>query len=443
MRTLLTALVCLTTTTTLVADNWPAWRGPLGIGVTAEGQLPERWGPEDNVAWKATITGLGISSPIVWGDHVFVTSQSGYGSLREGRHPTLVQGPNAATSGERPLGVKPSAPTAADTKVAFLVTALSRTSGDRLWEYESPAEGVLPSVHEKHNLATPSPVTDGERVYAWFGSGQLVALDMNGKLVWQLNLAKQYTPFEIEWGHGSSPVLWRDTLLLLCYHNPSSYLLSIDARTGKVRWKVDRGAGVRSWSTPLVVDTPRGTELVINSTEAVEAIDPKTGERLWQLAEPHRFAIPMPVHHGGVLYLSRGYRSGPYMALRTGGRGEAAIETVWKVPTGAPYVPSLIYYDGLLYMASELGIVRSIDPADGATVWQERLGGIFTASPVAGDGKIYLLSETGETVVLRAGRTPNVVARNRLEGRFIASPAISQGRLYFRSDDRVIAVGRT
>jgi outer membrane protein assembly factor BamB len=440
-RTVLTAVLVCAATTTLPADNWPNWRGPLGIGVTTESQLPERWGPEDNVAWKATVRGLGISSPIVWGERVLVTSQAGHGGLREGRHPTLVQGPEAATSGERPLGGKAVAPAAGETQVTFLVTALSRKTGQRLWEYEMPAEGALPPVHEKHNLATPSPVSDGERVYAWFGSGQLVALDMNGKLVWQRNLAKEYSPFEIEWGHGSSPVVWRNSLLLLCYHNPSSYLLSLDARTGKVRWKVDRGAGVRSWSTPLVVDTPQGAELVINSTEAVEAFDPNTGDRLWQLAEPHRFAIPMPVHNGGVLYLSRGYRSGPYMALKAGGRRGSSTEVVWKIPTGAPYVPSLLYYDGLLYMASELGIVRCIDPADGQMVWQERMGGIFTASPVAGDGKIYLLSETGETVVLKAGRTPTIVARNHLDGRFIASPAISEGRLYFRSDDGVTAVG--
>jgi outer membrane protein assembly factor BamB len=298
-------------------------------------------------------------------------------------------------------------------------------------------------VHDKHNLATPSPVTDGERVYAWFGTGQLVAVDMSGSLVWQRNIAREYAPFEIGWGHSSSPVVFRDSVILLCYHESDSYLLSLDARTGRTRWKVDSATDVISYSTPVIVEGVKGAELIVNTSAGVDAHNPATGERLWHVVEDNRFPIPVPVAHEGTLYLTRGYRSGPYMAIRTGGRGNvSATHVAWKVPTGAPYVPSLVFYQGLVYMAGELGVVNVVDAATGQRVWQERIGGIFTASPVAGDGKIYLVSETGETVVLKAGRTPAVLARNRLDAHFVASPAIAGGRLFLRADDRLIAVGR-
>ena len=305
------------------------------------------------------------------------------------------------------------------------------------------AEGDLPPVHDKHNLASPSPVADAERVYAWFGTGQIVALDRSGKVVWQRNLAKEYGAFEINWGHSSSPALHDGSLFLLCYHSPASYLLSLDARTGRTKWKADRGKEVISYSTPIVVEGPRGPELIVNTSEGVEAHDPGTGERLWQFAESNRFPIPVPSPHQGMLYLTRGYRSGPYMAIRTGGRGDVSkTHVAWHVPTGAPYVPSAVHYEGLMYMAGENGIVSAVDVETGERVWQERIGGIFTASAVAGDGKIYLVSETGETVVLKAGRTAAVLSRNRIAGHFVASPAIAGGRLFLRADDRLVAVGR-
>lgn len=433
-------LACLLAGASVSADNWPHWRGPRATGISPESGLPVKWSQSENVAWKTQVRGLGVSSPVVWGDRVFVTSQYGSGTLSPGSHPTLIQGQDARAAGERPLGGSRQTVRSA---VSFLVSAFHRADGRRLWEYELKAEGDLPAVHEKHNLASSSPVTDGERVYAWFGSGQVVALDSNGKLVWKRHLGAEYSPFEINWGHASSPVLYRDSIILLCYHEPASYLLALDKHTGKVRWKADRASNAHSYSTPLVVASPQGPELIVNSSEGVEGFNPETGERRWHFHEANRFPIPVAVFHENVVYLSRGYRSGPYMAIRMGGRGDVSgSHVVWRVPTGAPYISSLVHHDGLLYMAGELGIVTCIDAATGQRVWQERLGGIFTASPVAGDGKIYLLSETGETVVLRAGRKPEVLSRNALDGRFVASPAISGGRLFFRSDDGVISVGK-
>ena len=437
MRAVAAAILIAASSAALSADNWPAWRGPRGTGVSSEANLPVRWGPAEQIAWQAPLRGAGVSSPVVFADRVFVTSQEGAGVRRQGNHPSLVQGPGRESSGERTLtGAR------ASDSTRFIVTAFDRVSGRRGWEYVFDAQGELPQVHDKHNLATPSPVTDGERVYAWFGTGQIVALDMNGKAVWQRHLGSEQAPFDVQWGHSSSPALYNGAVLLVCYQGSSAYLLSLDARTGKTKWKHDRGREVLSYSTPVIVDTPRGAELVINTSEGVEAHDPDTGERLWHYAEPNRFPIPVPSAHQGTLFLSRGYRSGPYMAIKAGGRGDISkTHVAWHVPTGAPYVPSVVHYDGLLYMAGESGVVSAIDAATGERVWQERIGGVFTASPVAGDGKIYLVSETGETVVLQAGRTPKVLARNTVEGHFVASPAIAGGRIFLRADDRLIAIG--
>src|SRR5262245_51423472 len=203
---------------TIVHADWPHWRGPAASGVAPDRSVPTRWGATENVAWKAPIAGAGISSPIVSGDRVFVTSQIGTGVSREG--PRLVQGGDAAAMGERALGSGRSAP-ADPNKTVFVVEAFARTDGKRLWEHRFDAEGTLTPTHEKHNLATPSPVTDGTQVFALFGTGQLVSLNRDGTVAWQQHLGKQYAPFDIQWGHGSSPILYGDTVILLCDH-PSS-----------------------------------------------------------------------------------------------------------------------------------------------------------------------------------------------------------------------------
>lgn len=422
--------------------DWPSWRGPTGTVVTAEKGLPAQWDEASGIAWRVKLSGTGVSTPIVAGPHLFVTSQIGSGARRTGNHPSLVQGADAATTGERNLGGT-AARSPADG-VTFAVTAYRWTDGARVWQHDTRAAGPLPAVHDKHNLSTASPVTDGQTVITWFGTGQVVALDaVTGKLIWTRHLGKEYGPFEINWGHASSAALHGDLAIFPCYHESGSYLLALDKRTGAVRWKRDRQPSAHSYSTPLIVTYGGHDTLVLNSSRGVEAFNPATGEPRWQVLEENRFPIPMPVHHQGVLYMSRGYRSSPYLAIRLGGTGDVSTSHVlWKTPTGAPYVSSLVHYDGLLYMAGEMGIVTAIDPATGQSVWRERVGGVFTASPVAGDGKVYLVSETGETVVLRAGRKPDIVSRNKLNAHIVASPAIARGRIFLRGDDELIAIGK-
>ncbi|MEP7307781.1 MAG: PQQ-binding-like beta-propeller repeat protein [Acidobacteriota bacterium] len=422
----------------VAAADWPQWRGPFGTGATDELDLPTRWSATENIAWKSSLGGVGVSSPIVAGNLVFVTSQIGVGVSRQG--PRLAQGTDSAGA-ERSLA-KAGAGSAAD-KVFFLLEAFDRANGRRAWEYRIEAVGPLPSVHDKHNLASPSPVTDGQLVYAWFGTGQVVALDLSGKLVWQRHLGQENSPFDINWGHSSSPTLYQDTLILLCDHAPSSYLLAVDKKTGKDRWKADRGKGRLSYTTPFVVQAGGGPELLVNSSERVDAYDPRTGATLWHVGGSNQFPIPVPTFGNGVIYLTRGYRSGPYLAVRPGGRGDvSSSHVVWEVATGAPYISSLVYHGGLLYMASDVGAISVIDAETGRRLWQERVNGLFSASPVAGDGKIYFVSETGEVIVLRAGREPQVIARNDIGERLIAGPAISNGQIFLRSDGALFAVGK-
>lgn len=419
------------------AENWPQWRGPLGNGVSPERGVPLQWNENKNLAWKAPLEGIAVSSPIVWKDRVFVTSQIGKGKQKGGSHPTLARGEQQAD--EKPLRAASNAPE--DTQTTFLVEAFEVSSGKRLWQYRLPADGDFPEVHSKHNMASPSPVTDGESVYAWFATGQIVALNMEGQPVWKRHLGREISPFVINWGHGSSPALYEGLLILQCYHLPASHLLALDKKTGLEVWRIDRGQGVHSHCTPFVAKTGSREELIVNSSQRVDAYNPLTGELLWFAGEVVRYAIPVPAYGDGVLYMSRGYRSGPYLAIRTGGSGDvSATHVLWRVGRGAPYISSLLYYEGLVYMVNGLGIATCIDGATGKRVWQERIGGIYSASPVAAEGRIYLLNESGETVVLRAGREPQILERNTLGERVVASPAISDGGFFVRTDSHLICV---
>ena len=224
----------------------------------------------------------------------------------------------------------------------------------------------------------------------------------------------------------------------------ASYLLALDKRTGKEQWKQDRGKDRVSFSTPLVVSRPASDELIVNSSERIDAYNPVNGELLWYVGSHRQSPIPSPVFHDSVIYMSRGYRNSDFLAIRPGGRGEVTeSHTLWRTPTGASYVPSILYYDGLLYMTSDAGILTCADAGTGEQVWRQRLRGVFFASPAGADGKVYFVSETGETVVVRAGREPHILARNNLGERLIASPAISRGHIFLRSDENLFCIGNS
>jgi outer membrane protein assembly factor BamB len=423
-----------------MTENWPQWRGPSGNGVSGSTGLPVRWSAGEHVAWKVSLAGLGASSPIVYGDTVFVTSQKGVIPIKQAMQPQLARDDQALAIHESPMGGRNMKADNSGEKVTLVIEAFRRSDGKRLWEYSTPATGEFPQLSEKHNLASPTPVTDGKLVFAWFGNGQIVALDFTGRLAWSRHLGTEISPFIPQWGHGASPVLYKETLILLCDHPQKSYLLALEKNSGKEQWKADRGQNRVSHSTPLVVPGPKRDELIINSSERVDAYNPANGELLWHAGSQRQTPVPSPVFVGDVIYLTRGYRNSPFFAIRAGGSGDAQSNILWSASGGASYVPSILYYEGLLYITNEIGVVTCIDAKTGESVWRERLGGVFFASPVAGDGKIYMVSETGESFVLKAGREAVVLAKNDLGERFLASPAISNGRLFLRSDGALFCI---
>lgn len=420
--------------------NWPQWRGETGYGVSSETSLPTTWSDDSNIAWTAEPAGTGVSAPIVWDNHVIVTSQVGATTVRRGSHPFLARDDPRMVERENAIAIVDA--TEGAESADLVIESFDRSSGDRNWIYQTKSIGPFSQLHKKHNLATPTPVTDGKQIYAWFGNGQVVCVDLKGRNVWTRHLGKDYGTFINHWGHGASPTLYEDLLILLVDHQPNAYLLALDAGTGEERWHIDRGSDRVSHATPVLVPGPEGDELIVNSTKRIDVFDPSTGKLLWYLGSYRQTPIPTPVYGNGVIYMTRGYRNSDFLAIRPGGRGDVAESHVlWRTAGGGSYVPSIVHYDGLLYMTNEVGVVTCADTSDGKRVWRHRLGGIFFASPVAGDGKVYLVSETGETFVLRAGKEPEVLARNQLDGRFVASPAISHGQIFLRSDTTLYAIG--
>ena len=418
----------LATAAPVTAQHWPQWRGPDGLGVSADTDIATRWSPGENIAWRAPLAGLGTSTPVIWGDRIFLTSQLGTGPIDE--RGAQFPGTRRAASRGRADGV------------TLVVQAFRREDGQLAWEHRLPAAGHLPAVHRNHNFATPSVVTDGDRLFAWFGTGQLVALDLEGHKLWSRHIGQDYAPFDVLWGHGSSPQLYEDLLILQCDHPAAAYLLALDTATGEERWMVDRGPLLRAYSTPLVVATDDGDQLIVNSSRWIDAYDPRTGQTRWRAGSTVELATGMPVYDDGVIYSTRGYSSGPYLSVETGGRGDVSETHVrWRHATRAPYVSSMLLYRGLLYMATENGILTITDPDTGDPVARTRLNGVYIASPVAADGHVYVLNEDGETVVLEAGPDARVVSRNALGERALASPAIAHGRIYIRTDQHLFAIG--
>lgn len=430
--------VVLVLSGSVLARDWPQWRGPDSRALSEETDLPTTWGEDRNIAWRAIPAGPGVSSPIVWGDLVIVTSQVGDARFRSGTHPRLSRDDDSLSVRESAIG---GARADRSNDVFLVVEAFATSDGKRAWEYRTRATGPFSESHESHNLATPTPTTDGTHIYAWYGNGQVVCLTMEGKRVWARHLGEDYPPFTNKWGHGSSPTLYDDLLILLVDHHPKAYLLALDKKTGRNRWLVDRESDRVSHSTPIVVPEPSGDALVINSSQRIDAYDPRTGALKWHAGEYRQTPIPTPQHEDGVIYLARGYRNSDVLALPVGGAGDVTDTIQWRTAGGGSYVPSILLYQGLIYMTNEIGVLTCVDAATGERVWRKRLGGIFFASPVGADGKVYFLSETGETYVLKAGREPDLLATNTIDERFIASPAIADGRIYLRSDNALYAIG--
>jgi outer membrane protein assembly factor BamB len=388
------------------AKYWTRWRGPSGQGIVKSGKYTDKWSPTAGVKWKTPVPGRGHSSPIIWGDRIFLTT-------------------------EREDGAKLS------------MLAFSRSTGKPLWETFVPTDGVE-HVYPKNSRASATAVTDGKLVYGSFGTHGLAAFDFNGKMVWHTPVGK------LNNYHGSagSPILYKDRLFIYQDHRGTdttkSFIAAYDKNTGKQLWKTDR-TEMTGWGTPVLIRVGDHDELVVSSMRKVYGYNPDTGKELWTVSGLTVEVIPTPVVAEGLVICSSG-RQGPTIAIRPGGSGDVTqTHVAWMSPKGSPFVPSGVVVDGILYMVNDIqSILTAHDVKSGEVLYQGRLGEAkkegFSASPIAHNGKIFFTNDDGETFVLQAGREFKLLHVNQLGEQTLASPALVDGRWYFRTAGHLLAI---
>jgi len=402
------------------ASNWPQWRGPSNNGV-APGDAPSTWSDSSNVAWQAAIPGRGHSSPVVWGDRIFLTT-----AIPTGEGPGLVEH-------------------------RFEVMALDRASGKVVWSKTA----TVATPHEPHHhmygsFASNSPVTDGRRVYASFGSRGLYVYDMNGNEVWKKDFGVKLQMFR-QFGEGGAPVLHGDRLIVLMDHQGESFLAMLDAATGREIWRTDRtGDSVTNWSTPSAIEHAGAKQIVVSASRRVHAYDFDTGKSIWSVAGLGQNTIPQPVQHRDLVWVMSGYRNPKGLAVRLGREGDltATDAIVWTQDRGLSYTASPALHEGILYMITDTAMVSAFRMDTGEPLYhQVRLPKPYNikASPVIAGGKIYYATEEGDVIVAKTGPAFEIIATNALTDQsFVASPAIAGGDIFLRSRTHLFRItGRT
>lgn len=428
----------------ITARPWPGFRGMGATGV-ADGQYPPTtWNAEsgENLRWKVAIPGLAHSSPIVWGDDLFVTTAI-----------------SSDTSAELRVGLYGDVKPDGDVSLhEWKVYALDRHSGAIRWE-RTAYRGV-PQVkrHTKATQANSTPVTNGEVVVALFGAEGMYCYDMAGELKWKRNLgfldAGWFFDPDYQWGHASSPIIFEDRVIVQCDRQNDSFIAAYALADGTELWRTAREE-IPSWSTPTVVPGPAGPELVTNATNRIVAYDPATGSELWSLRGNSEIAVPTPFLAHGLIYVTSGYRPiQPIYAIRPGSRGDITLAEdqtrsdaiAWSTRKGGPYMPTPIVYGDDLYTCANNGVLTCYDARTGEQRYRTRMGGrgkgyAFTASPVAADGRLYFTSEDGEVYVVKAGPEFELLAINEVGDVCMATPAIADGMFYLRTQRFVMALG--
>ncbi len=404
--------------------NWPQWRGPLANGVAPQANPPLQWSETNNLRWKIPLPGKGHSSPIVFGDRVFVTAAVPIG---EAQKPVYDSAP----------GVHDSVPVT--QRHQFVVLAISRRDGSILWKKVLREEWPHEGGHTTGSLASNSPVTDGEQLYVFFGSRGLYGLDLNGEVKWSKDLGRMQTLHAH--GEGSSPVVYGDTLIVCWDHEGDSFLYAFDKHTGKERWKVARDEKT-SWSTPLVVEYEGKPQIIVSATKRVRGYDLATGKQLWECAGLTDNVVSSPVHRDGVVIAGNSYYQQAMLAIRlAGAKGDltGTDRVAWKLNRMTPYVSSPLLYDDTLYfLRHNQNILSRLEPATGKPLGEPlRLEGIrdfIFASPVGAADRLYITGRDGTTVVLRHDRENATLGVNHLEDSFSASPALVDREFYLRGE---------
>ncbi len=410
---------------------WPAWRGPLGTGAAPEGDPPLEWSEGKNIRWKIDVPGLGHSTPIVWGDHVFLTAAVPFGE---------------------PLGpIESKAPGAHDNvpvthRHRFVALAIDRGDGKVLWQRTLKEVLPLEGGHYTASLASSSPVTDGEIVLVALGSYGLYALDLGGEILWKADLG----PLQILHGHGegSSPVLHGDTLIVNGDHEGQSFMAAFDKRTGKERWRVLREE-VTSWATPIVIEHDGRPQLIVSGTKRVRGYDPATGSVIWECGGLSANVVASPVAGDGMVYAGSSYDKRALLAIRLdGARGDitGTDRIAWQRSRGTPYVPSpLLYGEALYFLTHYQGIISRVRAKTGEDKpGPVRLDGIQNvySSPVAAAGRVYVTDLDGTTVVIEDADSPRILARNRLDDSFSASAAIAGREIFLRGRKSLYSIAK-
>ncbi len=408
------------------AENWPQWRGPVGDSTSREKNLPVSWSETSGVAWKVELPEWGTSTPAIWGDTIFVTTQI-------------------------------------DDRL--VLTKLNRADGKQLWEREVGTSDTRRDAEKRsgqkfhllHNNASPSPVTDGQVVIAHFGNGDLAAYDFAGQQLWKHNLQKEFGEYSIWWGHANSPVLDGDLVINVCMQDSlegvsdqraPSYLVAYNKHTGKQVWKTMRTTPAEaeqcdSYTTPILYNTHGRIEMLVMGGNQIDAYDPTSGKQLWFLSGiTGGRTITGPAVGHDMVFVTQGMR-GNLLAVRTGGQGEVDEKAVtWKHDSNTPDTCCPVLWGHLLFTVADNGIAMCLDAYTGHMHWKERVPGKYKASPVAADGRVYFLSMSGMCTVVAASERFEKLAENQIDDETTASPAISDGRIYLRARKHLYAIGK-
>lgn len=413
------------------ADDWPGWRGPSYNGISPLKNLPTSWSPDRNIAWKTPVPGRGHSSPVVWGNRVFLTTDI------EGEVVPNKVIPKHIVMG-RPFRNPDS--NGADHKHTIKVLCFDADTGKQLWERTVHDGEVYDEIHKTADYATSTPATDGKFVYASFGAEGFYKFDFEGKLIWKVDLGKINT---VGLGYGPSPVLFEDKVIILADQDDGdeSFIAALSAADGKIVWKTPRKIA-NTWGTPVLVDVAGQKQLVVNGSANVISYDPHDGKELWRSEGPNGFIVHTPVYGLGMVFASVGFPGKKTLAIRLNpAAGEDRV--AWSYAKGTSYVPSPLLYGDYLYLMSDSGMITCMDARTGDPQYEGKRfpsPGKFTSAMVAFDQKLMWTSEDGDTYIVKAGPEYEVLQKNSVGEPVFASPALAGDSIYIRSDKTLFRI---
>ncbi|MDP6251490.1 MAG: PQQ-like beta-propeller repeat protein [Verrucomicrobiota bacterium] len=405
----------------LLSENWPNWRGPSGDGISLEKGIPVKWSPTENIAWRVAIPGKGHSSPVVWGNKVFLT-------------------------------------TCLPEKEQRLLLCLDQRTGKKLWQ-KVVLNSPLETIHPLNSRASGTPATDGQHVFVTFmkaddrkipapnvGTQRLItpgkiivaAYDLDGEQKWKINVGD----FISAHGFNTCPVLFEDLVIINGDHDGDAYLVALERKTGRERWRIERENKTRSYATPIIREIGGRTQMILSGSLCVASYDPHNGKRHWIVDGPTEQFVASMVYNGEYVFVTAGYPERHILAIRPDGSGNVTgTHVAWRTNRGAAYVPSPIFAGPYLLVVADSGIASCFNAKTGKRHWMERLPGGHSPSTVSADGLVYFTSDRGVTTIVRPGKMFNVIARNELGEQISASPAISQGQIFLRTHQHLYCIG--